>query len=126
MQKKHFILLALLILTATNYAHAKEKIPDQFRIALGGFAVVRYDSLMSLTEPNLGAGISISPEDTLGLSSDQVVTTNPPPTFENPEKSVAPVPQAGLNGLPHPRKSLEKSGTTWKVVLNSEQWSWSD
>ena len=73
MQKKLFILLALLMMTAANYAYAKEKIPDQFRIAFGGFAVVRYDSLMSLTEPNLGAGISISPEDTLGLSSEQVV-----------------------------------------------------
>ena len=73
MQKKYFIFLTVLIMAVTSYAHAKEKIPDRFRIALGGFAVVRYDSLMSLTEPNLGAGISISPEDTLGLSTEQVV-----------------------------------------------------
>jgi hypothetical protein len=73
MHKKYFIFLALLIMATANSAHAKEKIPDQFRIALGGFAVVRYESLMSLTEPNLGAGISISPEDTLGLSSEQAV-----------------------------------------------------
>jgi hypothetical protein len=72
-QKKHFIFFLVLLMATTNFAHAKEKIPDQFRIALGGFAVVRYDSLMSLTEPNLGAGISISPEDTLGLSSEQAV-----------------------------------------------------
>ena len=73
MQKKYFIFLTVLIMAVTSYAHAKEKIPDRFRIALGGFAVVRYDSLMSLIEPNLGAGISISPEDTLGLSTEQVV-----------------------------------------------------
>lgn len=73
MQKKYFIFLTVLIMAVTSYAHAKEKIPDRFRIALGGFAVVRYDSLMSLTEPNLGSGISISPEDTLGLSTEQVV-----------------------------------------------------
>ena len=73
MYKKFFIFLVVLIIATTSHVHAKEKIPDQFRIALGGFAVVRYDSLMSLTEPNLGAGISISPEDTLGLSSEQVV-----------------------------------------------------
>ena len=72
-QKKHFIFLVVLFMTTINYAHAKEKIPDKFRIALGGFTVVRYDSLMSLTDPNLGAGISISPEDTLGLSSEQSV-----------------------------------------------------
>jgi len=73
MYKKFFIFLVVLIIATTSHVHAKEKIPDQFRIAFGGFAVVRYDSLMSLTEPNLGAGISISPEDTLGLSSEQVV-----------------------------------------------------
>lgn len=60
-------------MTTINYAHAEEKIPDQFRIALGGYAVVRYDSVMSLTEPNLGAGISLSPEDTLGLNTEQSV-----------------------------------------------------
>lgn len=60
-------------MAATSYAHAEEKIPDRYRIALGGYVIVRYDSIMSLTEPNLGAGISISPEDTLGLSTEQVV-----------------------------------------------------
>ena len=71
--KKSFILLVILFMGTSNYAQAEDVVPDQFRIALGGFAVVRYDSLMSLTEPNLGAGISISPEDTLGLSSEQTV-----------------------------------------------------
>ena len=70
---KRYIFVLALFLVTTNVAHAKEKIPDQFRIALGGYAVVRYDSVMSLTEPNLGAGISISPEDTLGLDTKQSV-----------------------------------------------------
>ena len=56
-----------------NYAYAEEVITDKFRISLGGFAVTRYDSIMSLTEPNFGAGISISPEDTLGLNTEQSV-----------------------------------------------------
>ena len=71
---KHFIFVLVLFMAATNHVHAKEKIPDQFRIALGGYAVVRYDSVMSLTDPNLGAGISISPEDTLGLDTKQSVS----------------------------------------------------
>ena len=71
--KKYSIPLVAVLLIMTAPVHAEEDVPDKFRVALGGFAVVRYDSLMSLTEPNLGAGISISPEDTLGLSSEQAV-----------------------------------------------------
>jgi len=55
-------------------AHAEEGLPDKFKIAIGGYAVGRYDSTMSLTEPTLGAGVSISPEDTLGLDLKQTVT----------------------------------------------------
>ncbi len=33
----------------------------------------RYESTMSLTDPALGAGISIRPEDTLGVDSRQTV-----------------------------------------------------
>jgi hypothetical protein len=71
--KQYNILLVAVLLIVVSPVHAEEIVPDKFRVALGGFAVLRYDSLMSLTEPNLGAGISISPEDTLGLSSEQVV-----------------------------------------------------
>lgn len=34
--------------------------PDKFKIALGGYTRVRYDSSLSLTEPDLGAGLSIN------------------------------------------------------------------
>jgi len=70
---KRFIIVLALFLVATSYAHAKEAVPDKFRIALGSYAVVNYDSVVSLTEPNLGAGVSISPEDTLGLDTEQSV-----------------------------------------------------
>ena len=70
---KRYIFVLALFLVTTNVAHAKEKIPDQFRIALGSYAVVRYDSVMSLTDPDLGAGLSITPEDTLGLKTEQSV-----------------------------------------------------
>lgn len=55
-------------------ARAEEPLPDKFKFAVGGYAVGRYDSTMSLTEPNLGAGASISPQDTLGLDLEQTVT----------------------------------------------------
>jgi len=70
---KRYIFVLALFLVTTNVAHAKEKIPDQFRIALGSYGVVRYDSVMSLTDPDLGAGLSITPEDTLGLKTEQSV-----------------------------------------------------
>jgi len=61
------------LIVNTGDIHAKEVIPDRLKIALGGYTVIRSDTTMSLTEPNLGAGISISPEDTLGLESKQTV-----------------------------------------------------
>jgi len=62
-----------MLVATTSLAHAGEAVPDKFNIALGGYTLVRYDSTMSLTEPELGAGISISPEDTLGLDTTQTV-----------------------------------------------------
>ena len=67
-----FLLVIMLVATA-NIAYAEEAVPDKFKIALGGYTLVRYDSAMSLTHPELGAGISISPEDTLGLDGTQTV-----------------------------------------------------
>ena len=68
-----FIFLLAMFIVVINPVQAEEPVPDKFRIALGGFSVFRYDSLMSLTDANLGAGISISPEDTLGLKTEQSV-----------------------------------------------------
>jgi len=74
MKKYNFLqITGLLFVYAASAAHAEEVIPDKFRIALGAYAVVRYDSVLSLTDPDFGAGISISPEDTLGLSTEQTV-----------------------------------------------------
>jgi hypothetical protein len=46
---------------------------DKFRLAIGGYALARYDSDISLTDPDLGAGISISPQDTLGIDIENTV-----------------------------------------------------
>jgi len=67
-------LLALCsLLVMVNQARAEEALPDKFRLAFGGFALARFDSSISMTEPNLGAGISISPQDTLGLDIENTV-----------------------------------------------------
>ncbi len=66
-------LLAAMFFVATNIAHAENSVPDKFNISLGAYSVFRTDATMSLTEPGLGAGISISPEDTLGIDSEQTV-----------------------------------------------------
>lgn len=71
-KKSVFFLLAMLF-SGINPAHAEDGVPDKFKIAIGGYSVFRYESTMSLTDPALGAGISIRPEDTLGVDSRQTV-----------------------------------------------------
>jgi len=66
-------LLVMMLVATSSIAHAEEAINDKFKIALGGYTLVRNDTTMSLTEPTLGVGISIDPEDTLGLESKQTV-----------------------------------------------------
>ena len=46
---------------------------DKFEFAAGGYAAFQYDSVVSLTETNIGAGISFSPRDTLGLEGEQTM-----------------------------------------------------
>ena len=65
-------LCSLFVLAAQ--AQAEESEPDKFKIAIGGYAVGRYDSNLSLTESSLGAGASINPQTTLGLDLEQTVT----------------------------------------------------
>ena len=72
-RKQVILLLTAMFITSINPAHAEEEVPDKFRIALGAYSLVRYESIVSLTDANLGAGISISPEDTLGLTTEQSV-----------------------------------------------------
>jgi len=71
--KKTTYLLVTMLVATSNLAYAEEAVPDKFKIALGGYTLVRYDSTMSLTDSDLGAGISITPEDTLGLNTTQTV-----------------------------------------------------
>ena len=70
---KKTALSLIMLLVSTNIAQAEEAVADRFKIALGGYSVFRYDSTMSLTDPGLGAGISIRPEDTLGVDNRQTV-----------------------------------------------------
>jgi hypothetical protein len=67
------ILYVCCIFAVPRHAYAKEGVPDKFRIALGGYTLARYDSEVSLVEPDLGAGVSISPADTLGIDTQQTV-----------------------------------------------------
>jgi hypothetical protein len=67
------VLLAAMFMVTFNQAYADDVVPDKFKIALGGYAVLRYDSLLSLTEPNIGAGVAINPDTALGLNAEQTV-----------------------------------------------------
>ena len=46
---------------------------EKFELTAGGYVVFQYDSVVSLTETNVGVGISFSPRDTLGLEGEQTV-----------------------------------------------------
>ncbi|RLA13811.1 MAG: hypothetical protein DRQ59_04485 [Gammaproteobacteria bacterium] len=68
------VLFAVISLFATvNLAQAEEVEPDKFRFAIGGYAIARYDSTISVTDPGLGAGISIDPQNTFGLDFEGTV-----------------------------------------------------
>lgn len=68
------LLSAYALFVVPNPAHAEEdKVADKFRIAIGGYGVPRFDSAVSLTDADLGAGVSINPSETLDLDSEQVV-----------------------------------------------------
>jgi hypothetical protein len=67
-------LLALCSLFAVaSQARAEEPLPDKFRFSFGGYALARFDSTISVTEPQLGAGVTINPQDTLGLDIENTV-----------------------------------------------------
>lgn len=57
-----------------NLTQAEEdQVKDKFRIAIGGYGVPRFDSAVSLTDPDLGAGVALDPSETLDLDAEQVV-----------------------------------------------------
>ena len=72
-RKKYFLALVMMFMVTTNHVYAEDVVPDKFKISIGGYSLIRNDATMSLTEPNLGVGISISPQDTLGLETEQTV-----------------------------------------------------
>jgi hypothetical protein len=64
-------LMIVLILLCSGLAIADED--DRLELSVGGYFVNQYDSVVSLTETNVGVGISFSPRDTLGLDGEQSV-----------------------------------------------------
>ena len=73
LSRKCVFLLVVMFAVGPNIVHAEDSVPDKFNISIGAYSVFRTDATISLTEPGLGAGITISPEDTLGLDSEQTV-----------------------------------------------------
>jgi len=69
----HVLLVVISLFALVNQARAEETEPDKFRFAIGGYAVVKYQSNISLTDPDLGAGISLNPQDTLGMDFETTV-----------------------------------------------------
>jgi hypothetical protein len=66
-------LIACLFLGTISSVYGSEAVDNKFRIALGGYSVIRYDSAMSLTDEALGAGVSINPVDAFDLETKQSV-----------------------------------------------------
>jgi len=70
---KHVLFAVISLFAMLNPVQAEEFPPDKFKFSFGGYTLSRFSSSISLTEPNLGAGISISPQDTLGLDIENTV-----------------------------------------------------
>lgn len=68
---KMLVSIATLVLLGSDPAMSDEN--DKIELSAGGYAVFQYDSVVSLTETNVGAGVSFSPRDTLGLDGEQTV-----------------------------------------------------
>ena len=72
-RKTAVYLVMCLILFAPSLVHAKDKDLQKFRIAVGGYTLAKNDATISLTDAGVGAGVSIDPEDALGVDSKQTV-----------------------------------------------------
>jgi hypothetical protein len=70
---KTVLFLLAMLLSSVSFSQTEGVLPDKFKIAMGGFALVRFDSAISLTDPDFGAGVSIDPQDALGMTTQQTV-----------------------------------------------------
>jgi len=64
---KHLLFVATVLSLIMSQAWAEESQLDKFSLRIASYTLARYDSNISLTDPDPGAGISISPQDTLGM-----------------------------------------------------------
>ena len=69
----HGLFAVIAIFAMMDLARAEAPQLDKFKFAIGGFALPRYDSTISVTDPDLGAGVSIDPQDTLGVDIESSV-----------------------------------------------------
>lgn len=68
------VLFVAIVLTGFGSVHAAEDLhPDKFKFTLGAYSVVRYDSKVALSDTNVGTGVFIDPQESLGLDSEQTV-----------------------------------------------------
>ena len=68
------VFLVLCSLFAMTFqAYAEETTPDKFRFAFGGYALVRFDTTISLTAADSGLGASFNPVETLGMNVENQV-----------------------------------------------------
>jgi len=73
MYEKYILIFVIIVLIIVNQVRAEEFEGYADKISIGGYTLARYESAMSLTEPDFGSGLSVSPEDTLGLTTEQTV-----------------------------------------------------
>lgn len=66
-----FAVIAFLVMMSLAQAEAPQ--PDKFRLAIMSYTLASSDSNISMTDPDLGIGLSISPRDTLGINIESTV-----------------------------------------------------
>ena len=69
----HGLFAVIVFFAMIDLARAEAPQLDKFKFGIGGYVLSRYDSNISMTDPDLGAGVSISPQDTLGIDIESSV-----------------------------------------------------
>jgi len=69
----HGLFAVIAFFAMMGMARAEAPQLDKFKFSIGGFALSRYDSSISVTDPDLGAGVSIDPQDIFGVDIESSV-----------------------------------------------------
>ena len=69
----HGLFAVIAFFAMMDLVRAEAPQSDKFKLSIGSFVLSRYDSSISVTDPDLGAGVSIDPQDIFGVDIESSV-----------------------------------------------------